>query len=258
MFKQEEADSLLEHIKTRYGLDYTKQKSVTYRKIERFALSHDLFTYDELARGIQSDNRLETELINLLTVCETYFFREKDQIDHAAALIHTGKIGSILCAPCSSGEEVYSLLLATRERGEIPKHLKITGIDINTNALEAAVLGNYSSRSISSVPKNLLENFFEQKGTRYIIEPRFKDHTFFKRQNIFDASIFDFGKFDAIFSRNMMIYFTDEEKRKALEILRKLLKPEGLLFVGHADITFQPQGYRKIYKNRTVFYQLQE
>ncbi len=255
-FENSAADRLLERIKRKYGLDYTKQKAVTYKKMERFALIHELYSFDELGKLIQTDEKMETELINLLTVCETYFFREKDQIIHAAELIQSGEIKSLLCAPCSSGEEVYTLLLSAIQQGNIPKHLRITAIDINTNALETAERGCYSARSVSNIPKSLLDAFFTKKKEKFCIDPKFKRFIHFEQQNIFDESIFRLGKFDAIFSRNMMIYFTDEEKKRVLLHFKKMLNPHGILFVGHADITFLPDGFEKVYKNRTVFYKL--
>jgi len=253
-FSEKEAETLLESIKKEFGLDYAKQRAVTYKKIERFAMTHEIESFRSLMTEIRNDSTLKNRLINLLTVCETYFFREKEQIGHASRLVQSGRIQSILCAPCSSGEEVYSLLLSIRESGRVPALLRVTGIDINTDALDMAEKGCYSARSISNVSRDLLERFFKKSQNDYCINEDLKRHTRFVRQNVFADDIGRLGKYDAIFSRNMMIYFTDEEKRRALCTFHSLLKPQGLLYLGHADINFLPDGFEKIYENRTTLY----
>lgn len=253
-FSEKEAEKLLESIKEEFGLDYAKQRAVTYRKIERFAMTHEIDSFRSLMAEIRDDRALKNRLINLLTVCETYFFRESEQIGHAGRLVQSGHIQSVLCAPCSSGEEVYSLLLSIRESGRIPALLRVTGIDINTDALDMAEKGCYSARSVSNVSRDLLERFFTKSRNGYCISEDLKRHTRFVRQNVFADDIGRLGKYDAIFSRNMMIYFTDEEKRRALCTFHSLLKPQGVLYLGHADINFTPDGFEKIYENRTTLY----
>ncbi|WP_456381074.1 CheR family methyltransferase [Hydrogenimonas sp.] len=253
-FLPDEADTLLTRIRREYGLDYTKRKSVTYKKIERFARTHDIFSFRELDERIGREKTLEKELINLLTVCETYFFREKEQILYVADLIVKGRIESLLCAPCASGEEVYSILLAVSEKGPVPKNFRITGIDINTDALDSARKGCYSSHSVSNVPRHLLATHFTENTGKYRITKTFDPHIRFERRSVFDANISTLGTFGAVFCRNMMIYFTETEKRRALSRLTTLLEPAGLLFLGHADLFFTPEGYEKVHENRILFY----
>ncbi len=253
-FNESDAKELLKEIKNEYGLDYRRQESVTMRKIERFAIKNGFNSFKELLAMFRSSTKIKTSLINALTVGETYFYRELDQIKAIAELICSNRCSSILSAPCSSGEEVYSILLYLHENASIPPSLHITGIDINTDSLALAERGCYSQRSVSQLPDSIKESCFNRKESDYCIDTLFKRYTSFAYQNIFDREFNLLGKFDAVFSRNMMIYFTDEQKRKALSQLRSVLKPGGVLFLGHADVSFTPGGFEKVHEGRATYY----
>ncbi len=253
-FDESDAKELLKEIKGEYGLDYRRQEAITIRKLERFAIKNGFDSFKELSIKYRDSARVKRELINALTVGETYFYRELDQIKVIAELIRSHRCSSILSAPCSSGEEVYSILLYLHENGSIPPSLHITGIDINTDSLAAAKRGCYSQRSVSQLPDSVRESRFFRRDDGYCIDTLFKRYTGFARHNIFDREFTRLGKFDAVFSRNMLIYFTDEQKREALSRLRSVLKPEGVLFLGHADISFTPEGFEKVHEGRTTYY----
>ncbi len=257
-FRDSDAREILDCIKEEYGLDYRRQEAVTLRKIERFAQKHGFDSFKTLANAIKNSKSLETSLINSLTVGETYFYREIDQIKILAQKIYMNGYSRVLSAPCSSGEEVYSILLYLQTNYSIPPSLHITGIDINTEALSRAQKGCYSQRSVSQLPADIIDNHFIQKDREYCIQTALKRYTSFVYRNIFDPQFHLLGKFDAVLSRNMMIYFTDDEKRRAVSQLQSVLKPGGLLFLGHADISFVPEGFEKLHSKSTIYYRLKE
>ncbi|BBG65208.1 chemotaxis protein methyltransferase CheR [Hydrogenimonas sp.] len=257
-FEERDAKEILKEIKNEFGLDYRRQEAVTMRKIERFAIKNGFVSFGELAEKMRSSSSLKRSLINALTVGETYFYRELDQIKTLAELICKNRCSSVLSAPCSSGEEVYSILLYLQENSSIPPSLHITGIDINSDALARAEIGCYSERSVSQLPEETRERYFTKDGDKRCIDPVFKRYTSFAYHNIFDKEFYLLGKFDAVLSRNMMIYFTDEEKRKALSQLRSVLKPGGVLFLGHADISFVPEGFEKVLSGRAAYFRATE
>ena len=189
----------------------------------------------------------------MLTVGETYFYRESGHFEILSQELQKRTISSILCAPSSSGEEIYSILLyILHKHKKIP--FKVVGIDINSDALESAQRGCYSKRSISKLPQELLENYFQKSEERYCISSELKSFATFQYQNVFDESFERIGKFDVIFCRNMLIYFNDDEKRLLLKKFRTLLQPDGILFLGHADISFMPEGYTKELSPEGSFY----
>jgi len=242
-FNDNDAKVLLQNIKREFGLDYEKQEYITFRKLERFAIKNDICDFKELQTKIDESKELQTKLINMLTVGETYFYREMGHFKILASFMDEKKIENILCAPSSSGEEVYSILLYLQE--SCGKKVNITGLDLNSDAIEMAKKGCYSQRSLSKLPADLRKKYFHADADKECISQEFKQRTTFLHQNIFNDSIKKLGTFDAIFCRNMLIYFDYEEKVKAILQLASLLKSGGLLFIGHADISFTPDNFIK-------------
>ncbi len=253
-FKEESAKKILKSIKEEFGLDYEKQERVALKKIERYALRNEIYSFEELAKELDNSHTLKSGFINMLTVGETYFYREMEQIEILCEKILSGQINRILSAPCSSGEEVYSILLHLKSTASIPPSLHITGIDINSDALMSAERGCYSKRSVSQLPQQLLQENFTINENRYCIDSGLKSYTSFTYANIFDRDFEDIGRFDAVLSRNMMIYFSDKEKRRALKQLSSVMHESSLLFLGHADISFTPDGFEKLRKGRTYYF----
>ncbi len=247
------AKEILKNIQKIYGLDYTKQENIAMKKIERFALQNNFFSFKELKDNIEKDYILYEKLINLLTVGETYFYRELEQIKILAEILKKKKSVNILCAPCSSGEEVYSILIYLMEHNLLNNQIKIKGIDINTDALKKAIDGIYSARSISQLPHDIKEKYFKNKEKYFEISFKFKQYAIFEKFNVFDKNIEYLGKFDIVLSRNMLIYFNENEKKAAIEQFKKILVNNGLLFLGHADISFAPKDFKRCKNNYNIF-----
>ncbi len=241
-FKKEEALELLDLIKQEFGLDYAKQEYITIKKLETFAKSNSIDNYKELTLRYKTQKDIKIELINLLTVNETYFFREILQVEAFLQIAKNKQNFSVLSAPCATGEEVYSIAIKLKE--ELGgKRYDITGIDINSQALEKAQKGKYLSRSISRVPQALLQKYFTQKANVYTVNKYLLNDIIWKHQNVFAKDFKKLGKFDYLFSRNMLIYFNDEEKKRVIGQFYDILKSDGYLFLGHADLSFVPNGF---------------
>ena len=247
------AREILVKIKNEFGLDYERQEYITFRKLERFALKHDIYDFAKLSSEIQTSQTLKKELINMLTVGETYFYRELGHFEILFKHMEQHHVSKILCAPSSSGEEVYSILLyLLKKRKKVD--FDIIGIDINSDALESATEACYSQRSVSKLPSELLSKHFEKRGDSFCVKQNLKKSATFKYQNVFDDSFETLGKFDIIFCRNMLIYFNDNEKKLLLKKFRNQLSDDGILFLGHADIAFTPEGYTKKHTKDGSYY----
>jgi len=248
-FINSEAQEILMDLQTRFGLDYHKQEFITLNKIESFAKMHNIHSFSQLQKSLVEDKQLLEMLINLLTVNETYFFRELAQIEYLVELMKKEAIYNILSAPCSSGEEVYTILLFL-EQSQLQG--KVIGIDINTEALQKAVDGVYSFRSVSKIPIEIRKKYFTVEAAKYKIIQKIKNKAQFQYKNIFD-NLNDLGFFDVVFSRNMLIYFNNDDKIKALEQLSTIIRPGGYLFLGHADISGNIKGFIKVHKTLQIF-----
>jgi len=250
------ARDILHDIKEEFGLDYSRQEEITLRKIERFSLKNNIYNFSDLKTEIKTSSELKEQLINMLTIGETYFYREAGHFKILTQLMEKRPIQSILCAPSSSGEEVYSILLYIQEHFSKIPDITITGIDINSDFIQAAKDASYSTRSISLLPKGILQNNFTLNNSKYSLSPTLKKYAHFQKQNIFDQrSLSRLGMFDIIFCRNMLIYFDEKQKKEALENLHKILLKDGLLFIGHADISFDPKGFQKIHSENGTYLQ---
>jgi chemotaxis protein methyltransferase CheR len=180
-------------------------------------------------------------LINLVTTNETYFERESHHfdrlIDEILPQLERSSCDSIriLTAPCSSGEESYTIALRLALLAKkFPKPIEIIGIDISPEMIEKARRGIYSQRSTHALSQEVLERFFAHENGNYHILPLEGVSIHFITGNIFDDVLWkELGDFDIIFSRNMMIYFDSEKNRELLLRFKKHLR--GYLILGHAD-----------------------
>ena len=220
------------------GITFESQMSILKSKVSSFAKQREIYSFEELLKLIKIKAILKQELIDTLTTNETYFYREFNQVKELVQLVkETKEKVKILCAPCATGEEPYSMTIALLEEGVSADKFSIVGIDINKEALEQAKQGKYTQRHIRNLSEALLQKYFTEKNQIYIINQNIKDLVHFEKANIFDDSFKNLGKFDFVFSRNMLIYFDKETKNKAKNILQSMRKREEFpVFFGHADL----------------------
>ena len=228
---------ILHYIKREIGVDLFSKKNILETKMRLFCQDRDLNSFKQLNDEIKYNVELRQELINLLTVNETYFYREEKQLQEAIDFAkEKGNNINIICAPCASGEEVYTLsMMLSEQLGPLVK-FTITGIDINSEAIEKANEGLYSERSLHKLDNSLKQKYFTKEEDKYKTNNHLFSSVKFKKINIFENSFLNMGSFDIIFSRNMLIYFDDDFRVKTMEKFNQLLKNDGRVYLGHADI----------------------
>ncbi len=185
-------------------------------------------------------------LVNAVTVNETYFYREKEQFEvlvgrilpelHASRPRHLPI--RILSAPSSTGEEPYSIVLHILEEARIveERDIEIVGIDIDSTVIDKAKKGKYSERSVHAVPKPVLARWFRPGKLGYELVDDLIGTVDFRVANVFDRTqMRQLGKFDIIFSRNMLIYFDDASRKEVAMTFYDMLNPEGYVLLGHAE-----------------------
>ena len=186
------------------------------------------------------------ELMNGITVNETYFFREKDQfevlVNRILPELHKSLPASkplrILSSPCSTGEEPYSMILHILEEGNVveERDIEVVGIDIDSTVIQKAQAAKYTERSVHAIPKGVLAKYFKKKALGYELIEDLHGTVDFKVANVFDKTqMRKLGKFDIIFSRNMLIYFDDASRKEVAMTFYDMLNPGGYVLLGHAE-----------------------
>jgi chemotaxis protein methyltransferase CheR len=191
----------------------------------------------ERANGAQGEAEWQ-EFVNCLTTNLTSFFREEHHFHALAEALAplAGKPLRLWCNAASTGEEPYSIAMTLQEAGAASARLLAT--DIDTKVLATAQRGVYAADARGLSPQRLQKHFLRGKGANagFIrVKPELARAIEFRTFNLM-APAWSLGEpFDMIFCRNVMIYFDHATQRKVLERIHGVLKPQGLLFVGHSE-----------------------
>ncbi|MGD9172136.1 MAG: protein-glutamate O-methyltransferase CheR [Candidatus Thiodiazotropha sp.] len=187
-------------------------------------------------------NRDERQVaIDLLTTNETYFFRETKHFDFLHNELQNmtlqGRPFRVWSAASSSGEEAYSIAMLLAHRlGNAP--WEILASDISTRVLEKARSGLYPIARTKDIPPDYLKRFCLKGVGRhegmFLVDKSLRDRVEFRQLNL-NERLPSVGSFDAIFLRNVLIYFNQETKRKVIDRLVPLLRPGGCFLVGHSE-----------------------
>ncbi|NJD91120.1 MAG: protein-glutamate O-methyltransferase CheR [Geobacter sp.] len=213
------------------------------------ALRHGSFA-EYYAHLKYAPNREEEHqrLISLITNNETYLFREESQLDIFAKVtlpalkekcLQTGsrKI-RIISAGCSSGEEGYTLAMILLESGLFlwDWDIAISGVDIDSQVLAKAELGVYSGRAFQTTPPHYIDRYFTKSSDGMQVRESLRRITRFSRGNLLNLeNPFENETVDIIFCRNVLIYFSEETIGRIVAGFGRLLKRDGLLFLGHSE-----------------------
>jgi chemotaxis protein methyltransferase CheR len=226
------------YFKAETGITFEKQQSILKSKLISFCKIRHIPSFKKCLEQVKNNQRLKQELINYLTTNESFFYREQHQIQDVVNKVKLNdQVVNILCAPSSTGEEIYSIAIALLEAGVAKNRFNLIGIDINSEALKHAELGIYNQRNIKNIPAHVLTKYFNKKESKYCLSNEIKQCVRLQTENIFSPSFKTIGKFDYIFSRNMLIYFDAETKIKARQILESLLNDnKNPVYFGHADL----------------------
>ncbi|MDR2401120.1 MAG: methyltransferase domain-containing protein [Deferribacteraceae bacterium] len=186
-------------------------------------------------------------LLNLVTINETYFLRERPQMDHLMkntipAILAKGKKSiRIWSAACSTGEEPYSLAILLKENALSARaNYEIIGTDINTEVVDVAKKGVYRGMSFRGVPPNFQAAYFNPSALTFEVKDEFKQRVRFQVANLISPTLpAQMGKFDVIFCRNVLIYFDLDGKKKVLDMFYNCLNTPGYLYLGHSESTLK-------------------
>jgi chemotaxis protein methyltransferase CheR len=230
----------------------SERKTMLEGRIRRRLKDLAIHTYGEYCDYLFSGEGLRDELVHLIDVVttnKTDFFREPRHFEFLTITVAPEFVAAnaarrpllVWSAACSTGEEPYTLAMVLSEYAATHPGFafKIIATDISTTVLKKAGLGIYSTAAVKPVPQSLKVKYFmrgrERSLERVRVVPELRRLIEFRHLNFMDS---DYGipeKFDAIFCRNVIIYFDRPTQQSILKKITRHLLPGGYLFVGHAE-----------------------
>ena len=228
--------------------------------------------FDDLASLVRAlranpNGKLSDQVVEAMTTNESSFFRD----GHPFELLRTNVLPKVVearaserkldlwCAAASSGQEPYTIAMVLKET--LPElstwNVKILATDINEAVLEKAVSGVYSQLEINrGLPAAKLVKYFSRDGITWKVNDELRKMIDFRALNLI-GNWPVMPQFDIIFIRNVLIYFDIETKKLIFERLRKLLRPNGFLFLGAAETTINiDDGFERLRAGKTSCYQV--
>lgn len=243
-FNQADFERIRELIRVRAGIALAPVKQdMVYSRLARRLRALGLTRFEDYLQRLDRGDKSEWEtFINSLTTNLTSFFREAHHFDVFArqALESRQRPFRVWCAAASTGEEPYSLAIAACEAFDsLSPPVQIVASDIDTNVLATASRGVYGGDRLERLAAERVKRFFvpdkaaDPGGHR--IRPELQRLISFMRINLLDVSWPVRGPLDAIFCRNVMIYFDKPTQYQILKKFKPLLRDDGLLYAGHSE-----------------------
>ncbi len=223
------------------------KKDLVYSRLSRRLRATGFATFEAYLSSAEKDAEEMEAFTNALTTNLTSFFREEHHFpilaDHVAKFAGERPV-NLWCSACSTGEEAYSMAMTMADlyRG-FTSQVKILATDIDTNVLEQAEKGVYPIERIEKLDSALVKRYFLRGSGKMqgqvMVKRELRDMITFDRLNLLDDNWPMKGHFDAIFCRNVMIYFDKATQYRILKKFVPLLQPDGLLFAGHSENFYQ-------------------
>lgn len=232
------------------NLNDTKKMLLVSRLSKRLR-TLGLKTFKDYYKILESQGETGEELgifINQVTTNKTDFFREEHHFHYLSGTILPRLFSEcstdrkrnirIWSAGCSTGEEPYTLAMVLCEYMRLNKvsaDVKILATDIDTGVLEHAVAGRYKSDRIGGISPDYLHRYFSHEADgSWLVGDELRSLLKFGRLNLMHPFPFKYG-FDVIFCRNVLIYFTPEDRKKLVGKYCEVLRPNGNLALGHSE-----------------------
>ncbi len=189
-------------------------------------------------------------LIEEVAIPESWFFRDSKPFEILAWFARSGWLErpereplTVLSVPCAGGEEPYSIAVTLIEIGLPPERFRVDAVDISARSLSRAIAATFGGNSFRGASEEFRAKHFREEGGRYTLNPSIRQAVRFRVGNVLDPKLLaDRPPFDAVFCRNLLIYFDAPAKDRAFATLGRLTAEGGLLFLGHADRKDAPSG----------------
>lgn len=249
-------------------LDLSKTYLIEAR-LAPVAKQNGFASIDELIQAVKAKRRLglESQLVEAMTTNETSFFRDlhpfealrKTLFPEIRAKNAAQKSLNIWSAACSTGQEIYSVAMHLQEHfPELPSwKVRLIGTDLSDEVLAKAKAAKFSQIEVNrGLPAALLVKNFQRQGLQWELRAEIRNMATFSRLNLIERWP-ALPCMDIVFLRNVLIYFAPETKRMILENIRKVMAPQGVLFLGAAETTMGLDAhFERIQSDNCVFYRL--
>lgn len=265
-FEDDDFETIVGLVREQTGIVLGHHKrDLVYGRLTKRLRAIGLNAFAEYCELLQSaDGEAERRMmVNAITTNLTGFFREPHHFEFLGSKVlapivrdataQTRRI-RIWSAGCSSGEEPYSIAMTLREaigRG-IGWDAKILATDIDTDVLSIAAAGRYEADRAKSIPASLRQQYVDgSRADTVQMSESLTSLIVFKQLNLFNPWPMS-GPFDAIFCRNVVIYFNKDDQRVLFDRFAELLVPGGWLFIGHSETLFRVSD-RFRHMGRTIY-----
>jgi len=234
-------------IREKAGIALAPSKhEMVYSRLARRLRARGLARFSEYVALLDGRDAAEWQaFVNSLTTNLTAFFREAHHFTalaaHAERMRRDRREVRVWCAACSTGEEPYSIAMTLADAyGSYAPRVSIIATDVDTGALAAAEAGVYQEERVARLPPDQQRRFFlrgsaSRPAGTVTVRPELRRLVTFRQANLLDARWPVSGLFDAVFCRNVMIYFDTATQRRVLRRFAPLMQPDGLLFAGHSE-----------------------
>jgi chemotaxis protein methyltransferase WspC len=242
---QEEIERILAH---RIGLDAASvgARAIAAAISARMAALRmtDVAAYADLLAERPAEM---TALVEEVVVPETWFLRDRVPFANLAAHARARQAGRkdgfrVLSAPCSTGEEAYSVAIAMLDAGFAPSDFEIDAVDVSARAIAIAKRGVYSGGSFRGDDLRFRDHHFVPVAGAFEVLPAIRERVRFRTGNLLDLEVEPGRRYHAILCRNVLIYLTPQARAAVLERVEQLLEEGGALVVGHAEMLRGMQG----------------
>ena len=234
-------------LRAEIGLDAASIGSPLIERTVRLRMNQcGLKRSEEYLARLRASRAELQDLIEAVVVAETWFYRDPAVFQALERLVkeawlpaHPTRVLRILSVPCSTGEEPYTITMTLLDAGVPPERFEVSAVDISAQALARARHGLYGKNSFRSKHLEYRDRHFQASRDGYLLNDAPRRQVVFQQGNLLDdtcPALRENGLFDYIFCRNLLIYFDPLTQHRAVNKLERLLAPEGLCFVGAAEM----------------------
>ncbi|EPJ89009.1 putative chemotaxis protein methyltransferase CheR [Pseudomonas sp. CFII64] len=230
-------------LKDRIGLDVASVgEAIIERALRQRCTASASVNYDGYWALLHGSASEQQALIEAVIVPETWFFRYPESfvtlgklVGERLAALQGVRPMRILSLPCSTGEEPYSIAMALFDAHIGAQQFQIDAMDISPISIARAERGVYGKNSFRGADTAFRERYFSAVEEGFLVDERVRDRVRLRSGNLLDPALLTQTAYDFVFCRNLLIYFDQPTQKQVFEVLKRLTRGDGVLFIGPAE-----------------------